>query len=193
MRADCGSETRAGLTPVLDYAPDACRAARLRFVTLARRATARGHGVIRIGRHFQASPERVFAAWLDAPTAGHWLFATASQPIEHVEIDARVGGSFRFVERRHGDLIEHAGRYLSIVPSRHLAFTLVLEERPRVVTQVSIEIVPLARGCSLALTHEHVLGDALERTKGRWTGILYGLGEMLDEAIFKEGHTRSKP
>ena len=33
---------------------------------------------VRVTRRFGAAPQRVFDAWLDAKTAGKWLFATAS-------------------------------------------------------------------------------------------------------------------
>src|ERR1700719_2247880 len=66
---------------------------------------------LRLTRRLDAPPQRVFDAWLDPPLAARWLFATASRPIAHVEIDARVGRRFRFVDRDHGDAIEYVGEY----------------------------------------------------------------------------------
>jgi uncharacterized protein YndB with AHSA1/START domain len=134
---------------------------------------------IRVSQRFDASPERVFDAWLDPATASAWLFATASHPMARVEIDARVGGSFRFVDRRDGDETEHTGRYLEIVPPRRLVFTLFMENSPRVATRVAAEIVPLETGCELRLVHENVPPGHAGRTEGRWTGMLYGLGTRL--------------
>ena len=58
--------------------------------------------VVRVDARYGALPERVFNAWLDPDVARQWLFATATRPLAHVAIDARAGGSFRFVERQGG-------------------------------------------------------------------------------------------
>jgi uncharacterized protein YndB with AHSA1/START domain len=98
---------------------------------------------IRVTSRFSAPPERVFNAWLDPEVAGKWLFATALRPVAHVEIDARVGGSFRFAERRDGEIIERTGEYIEIVPRRRLVFTLSIEDHPQVITRATVEITPL--------------------------------------------------
>ncbi|MDB5313370.1 MAG: hypothetical protein JWO38_7572 [Gemmataceae bacterium] len=69
---------------------------------------------VRVTRRFDASPERVFDAWLDPRQAGRWLFATASGQMVRAEVDARVGGRFTFVDRRDGEDVEHTGEYLEI-------------------------------------------------------------------------------
>ena len=135
---------------------------------------------IRVTRRFHAPPERVFRAWLDPEVAGRWLFATALCPLTNVEIDGRTGGSFRFVDRRDGAIVEHTGQYVEVVPHRRLVFTLSMEDRPRVVTRVRVEFRPRKTGCELALTHEHVPPEHASQTEARWTGTLYGLGETLN-------------
>jgi uncharacterized protein YndB with AHSA1/START domain len=146
--------------------------------------------VVRVARNFRASAARVFGAWLDAGSAGLWLFATASQPIEAVEIDPRVGGAFRLVERRHGRITEHTGRYLEIAPPRRIVFTLSIEARTLDVTRVAIDIVSRPTGCRLVLAHENVPAEAAEHTRGRWIGILYGLDVTLEEAPFKDASNK---
>jgi len=135
---------------------------------------------IRIDAPFEASPERVFNAWLDPDVARLWLFATATRPIAHVEIDAQVGGTFRFVERRESRDVEHRGEYVEIVPYQRLAFTLALADRRRTVTRVIVEIADRAMACNVALTHENVPPDLASGIEARWTGMLYGLGVTLD-------------
>jgi uncharacterized protein YndB with AHSA1/START domain len=143
---------------------------------------AQRYSVLRVTRRYGAPPARVFNAWLDPEVAGRWLFATASRPMAHVEIDARVEGSFCFVERRDGEITEYTGEYIEIVPHRHLVFTLSMEKHPHAITRVMVEIAPLKKGCELKLTHENVPQDRASHIEGRWTGILYGLGVTLDSA-----------
>jgi uncharacterized protein YndB with AHSA1/START domain len=135
---------------------------------------------IRVARRFLASPQRVFGAWLDPEIAGTWLFATASRPMARVEIDGRVEGSFRFVERHGGTIIEHTGEYLEITPHRRLVFSLSMERHPHALTRVSVEIAPRRKGCALLLTHAGVPETCAANTALRWSGILYGLGVTLD-------------
>jgi uncharacterized protein YndB with AHSA1/START domain len=137
------------------------------------------HRTLRLTWRFDARPQRVFDAWLDPPFAARWLFATASRPLAHVEIDARVGGAFRFVDRDHADAIEYAGEYAEIVPNRRLAFTLVLPRTERTITRVTVAIAPLNRGSRLNLIHEDVPDVSARYIHDRWTGTLYGLGVTL--------------
>ena len=135
---------------------------------------------IRVARRFRAPPERVFHAWLEPELAGRWLFATALEPMTVLDIDPRVGGSFRFAERRDDGRTEHTGEYVEIVPHRRLVFTLAMADRPHVVTRVIAEISPLKTGCELALTHENVPPECAGEIEARWTGVLYGLDETLN-------------
>jgi uncharacterized protein YndB with AHSA1/START domain len=137
-------------------------------------------GTIRVEARYAASQQRVFGAWLDPDVARTWLFATATQPIAHVEIDARVAGSFRFVEPRGQGTAEHTGHYVEIAPHRRLVFSLALADRPRILTRVSVELERREGGCKLALTHENVPRALVNATEARWTGILYGLGVTLE-------------
>jgi uncharacterized protein YndB with AHSA1/START domain len=143
---------------------------------------AQRRAAIRVRRRYAAPPQRVFDAWLDPAIAGSWLFATALRPMTHVEIDARVRGCFRFVDRQRGALVEHSGEYVEIVPQRRLGFTLSMHTHPTVVTRVVVEFAPLKNGCALTLTHENVPAECVPRTQARWIGILYGLGETLASA-----------
>jgi uncharacterized protein YndB with AHSA1/START domain len=134
---------------------------------------------VQVTRYFEASPERVFDAWLDPQQAGKWLFATPSGEMVRVDINARPGGSFVFVDRRNGEDIEHTGEYIEIDRPRRLVFTFRVPKFSQQSTRVSIDIVPEGTGCRLTLTHENVLPDYASRTEAGWTGILDNLATNI--------------
>lgn len=181
-----GFDEKSGSRPTDSWArvlegPDGSVASAGRESQERSRSAAARRAVIRVMRHYCASSIRVFDAWLDPEVAREWLFATASRPLTHVEIDARVEGSFRFVDRRDGDIAGYTGEYLEIVPHRRLVFTLSSEKYLRSDTRVMVEIASRTNGCEVTLIHENVPSNCAERMEGRWTGILYGLGVTLDE------------
>jgi len=135
---------------------------------------------VRVTHRFSASTERVFDAWLDPAKAGRFLFATPQGRMVRAEIDARVGGSFVFTDRRDGEDIEHKGQYLEIARPRRLVFTFAVPKFSAEATQVTIDISPEAGGCELTLTHEGVLPDYAERTEGGWKMILETLASRLE-------------
>ena len=133
-----------------------------------------------VSHHFDASPERVFDAWLDPALAAKFLFATPTGQIIKVEIDPRVGGRFLIVDRRpETGEAEHFGRYVEIDRPRRLVFDFAVEKDMKDATRVIIEIKQVGEGCELTLTHEGVWQDYAERTQGGWTMILNGLAAAL--------------
>ncbi|MEO8125438.1 MAG: SRPBCC domain-containing protein [Bryobacteraceae bacterium] len=139
---------------------------------------------IQVTRSFEASPERVFDAWLDPQKAGQWLFATPSGQMVRVEIDARVGGSFVFTDRRDGEDVDHVGEYLEIDRARRLVFHFRVPKFSAQNTRVSIDIVPEGSGCHLTLTHDDVLPEYASGSQAGWTGILNKLAEFLKEPLY---------
>ena len=134
---------------------------------------------IRVARRYDAPTAQVFAAWLDPALARLWLFATATRPMRDGEIDARVGGRYRFVEDRGGTIVEHRGEYAAIVPARKLVFTLVSPDVPEATTRVRADFAPVAAGCVVTVSHTGLPARRARQLRARWTGILYGLGATL--------------
>lgn len=139
-------------------------------------------------RRFAAAPERVFDAWLDPGRAGRWLFATPEGEMVRAVIDPRVGGTFRFVDRRDGQDVEHTGEYLEIDRPRRLVFTFSVDGSDA--DRVVVEITPLETGCALTLTHEMhpEWAEYAGRTERGWAMILDGLARTLGE-----GSSRTRP
>jgi uncharacterized protein YndB with AHSA1/START domain len=134
---------------------------------------------LQVKRHFEASAERVFDAWLDPTRVGKWLFATKAGEVARVEIDARVGGSFVIVDRRDGVDVEHVGTYLEIDRPKWLVFTFAVPRYSELSTRVCVEIEPAGAGCELTLTHEGVLPEYGKQTQSGWTMILDALAEVI--------------
>ncbi len=132
-----------------------------------------------VSHRFTAAPERVFDAWIDPDTAGKWLFAAPNGEMVRVEIDARVGGKFVFVDRRDGEDVEHTGEYLELDRPRRLVFSFAVPKYSPVVTRVTIDIVSTETGCDLTLTHDGVLPEWASRTESGWTMLLEGLGRTI--------------
>lgn len=137
-----------------------------------------------VKQRFTATAERVFDAWLDPAAAGRWLFATPTGTMTCVEIDPRVGGAFRFVDRRDGEDVAHVGTYLELERPRRLTFTFRVEKYSEEADRVQVDIVPLNAGCELTLTHR--MGGAwaeyAPRVTAGWGTILRNLGETVEPA-----------
>jgi uncharacterized protein YndB with AHSA1/START domain len=136
---------------------------------------------VKVTRHFDATPERVFDAWLDPQMVRRFLFATPTGEMVRVDIDGRVGGKFLIVRRTNGDDVEHVGEYLVIERPRRLVFTFAVPRYSSQSTLVSIDIVPSATGCTLTLAHEGVLPEWADRTQDGWGMILNALDGALDD------------
>ena len=78
--------------------------------------------VLEITRVFNASPERVFAAWLDLGQFRSWI---GPEGIDcDVELlEPKVGGRYRLVMNTPERLIPVSGVFKAIEPSRRLVFT----------------------------------------------------------------------
>ena len=131
--------------------------------------------IVRVSRRFAAPAERLYDAWLDPARAGRWLFATPLGEMVAVAIDARVGGSFIFTDRRDGEDIEHTGEYLELQRPQRLSFRFAVPKYSKVGTRVSVEFAPLGPGSELTLTHAGVLPAQAERTAAGWRAVLDGL------------------
>lgn len=138
---------------------------------------------VSVTRHFDASPERVFDAWLDPGMIGKWMFGPALREEEVLRIvaDTRVGGSFSFLVRRQGEEIDHVGKYREIERPRRLVFTWGIAGESEDESLVVIEIVPQETGAELTLTHEMDAkwADYASRTEAGWTKMLDALASTL--------------
>jgi uncharacterized protein YndB with AHSA1/START domain len=129
---------------------------------------------VRVTRHFNALPEKVFVAWINPAKARKFLFATKTGNMVRAEIDARPGGSFIFTDQRDGEDIDHIGTYIAVDRPHKIVFSFYVPkyQSAEESTIVTIDIANSKDGSDLTLTHEGVLLDYKERTKQGWIMIL---------------------
>ena len=129
---------------------------------------------VRLTRRFDASPERVFDAWLQPEIARRWLFTSPASQSHTTEIDPRVDGKWRITDRRDGvDYVGH-GEYLEIDRPRRLVFSFGMPQFSPEFNRVTVEIEPDGAGCRLTLTQERAPASAQ-------AGLEQGWREMFDQ------------
>jgi uncharacterized protein YndB with AHSA1/START domain len=139
-------------------------------------------GVVCVAHSFTMPIDQVFDAWLRPDQACKWLFASSMGQMIRVEIDPRVGGGFRIVDRREGEDVEHVGEYISIERPHRLVFEFSVPRYDANRTRVVVDFETQGAGCALTLTHEGVPEEYVERTRTGWMKILDGLNASLSPA-----------
>lgn len=86
-----------------------------------------GRAVLKIVRTFDASPARVFDAWVNLEIAGRWLFFSDGERVAF-SLEAQEGGGWVIAERRDGVEYRASGHYLAVDRPRHLAFTYAMPQ-----------------------------------------------------------------
>ncbi|GAA1748487.1 SRPBCC family protein [Aeromicrobium alkaliterrae] len=146
--------------------------------------TDHAHITARLTHRYDATPGDVFDAWLDPESVQRWMGAALSESapgteLLRVEIDARVGGTFRFIDSRDPEQAGPTGLYLEIDRPRRLAFTWLPEEGEHSV--VTTDITADGDGALLTLTHEMeaTWADYLNRTQETWARMADQVGRHL--------------
>ena len=110
-----------------------------------------------IKRTFAASPTAVYQAWTTPDAMRQWLRPTSDFTHNTVEVDLRVGGTYRIgFESPEGKLDTVDGQFLEIVPNERLVYTWIWQpphEYAGVETQVTVEFNAQGDGTELVLTH----------------------------------------
>lgn len=132
-------------------------------------------------RTLKASPEAVYAAWLDPVTITRFMAGGADQRVTEARTDPRVGGSFRIVMTSDKD-IAHQGVYRDLVPHSLIRFTWESPYSPAD-SEVTIRLSPVAEGTEITLTQVKFLSEgARDGHHGGWSRILDRLAATLDPA-----------
>lgn len=136
-----------------------------------------------IVRHFKASPERVFSAFLDRETLQGW-FGPMTMTVPSCATDPRVGGRYRVeMHSPAGTVHTVVGEYKEIAPPERLVFTWAWLKGAGLTNQslVTIAFKPKDGGTELTLEHTGLATEEIRTGHARgWEGGLDSLASALD-------------
>ncbi len=135
-------------------------------------------------RVLNATPERVYDAWLVPRTLGMWMFGprVRDENVVRLEVDPRVGGQFSLKVERHGQVVEHVGEYLQMQRPHRLVFSWAVKgDSDDAPSRVHLDIAASGGGCVLTLVHvmDAKWADYGERTQAGWNTMLAALSELF--------------
>jgi len=136
------------------------------------------HATFVIERVYDASPERVFAAWA-SPTAKSRWFNGPDGSDDKYELDFRIGG--REVNRGGppgGPIYTYEARYQDIVPGQRIVYTydMRMDETRISVSLATVEFRPEGAATRLILTEHGAFLDGHDTPAQREQGT----GDLLD-------------
>jgi uncharacterized protein YndB with AHSA1/START domain len=124
-------------------------------------------------RHFDASPEKVYAAWTNPKKIVKW-FGPDAGPVKSAHLDVRAGGSYAIeFSTEDGEQHHVSGIYREVEPNRKLVFTWAWRTMPERESLVTVLIKPVGDGSLFTLLHEQFFDEpARDRHEHGWTGCL---------------------
>ncbi len=141
------------------------------------------HSTFTIERNYDASPERVFAAWADLNAKSQWFGPGGEH--EH-ELDFREGGREHFEAAVGGAVYSYDASYEDIVQDERIVYAYNMQ-RDGVRISVSVTTVELladGAGTQLHYTEQGVFLDGEDKPELREHGtkeLLDKLGEALGQ------------
>jgi uncharacterized protein YndB with AHSA1/START domain len=150
------------------------------------------HGSFIIERRYDASPQRVFAAWSDPAAKRQWFVEGEGWEIQSYEIDFREGGTeksrFRHLkgEEIFGEktIFGNETVFNEIVPNERIIFTYAMDRNGVrfSVSLASVELSAAGAGTRMVFT-EHAAffegGDGVQMREAGWRELLGKLDQFL--------------
>jgi uncharacterized protein YndB with AHSA1/START domain len=126
----------------------------------------------------------VFFAFADANLVSRWLTPSPKIKLVVLELDFRVGGSYRFAYHVPGGQVMRVnGIYRSIESPSRIVFSWNVEppdEHAGLESEVIVTIMPAGDGSELHIRHEQLTqAGAVERHSTGWSGALDQLAALL--------------
>src|SRR2546423_12966256 len=130
-------------------------------------------------RTLTASRQRVFRAWITPRALEHWL-RPRGMGVTVSQLEARVGGSFRFDLEDGSSMI---GTYLQIVPPEKLVFTWSGGVAQSWGTVVTLDFLDQGLMTEVVLTHEGLsTPERRALAEGGWPSLFDALASVLSSS-----------
>lgn len=135
-------------------------------------------------RRFNATPEKVYAAWTRPAALARWMGPPGVIAVE-AETDVRVGGAYRIRMQVPGDEHVVSGTYREVEPARRLAFTWAWASTPERESLVTIDFTADGAETVMTFTHAQFFDTAArDRHAAGWAHAF----EHFVEFINREEH-----
>jgi uncharacterized protein YndB with AHSA1/START domain/ribosomal protein S18 acetylase RimI-like enzyme len=134
-----------------------------------------------IGHVLPAPPDHVYNEWWDPEAMRAWVWPRPAVPT-HIEIDPRVGGSYRIDIDDGGLALSVTGRYVGLERPRGLAFTWLASWEPSAPESVvTVSLAPRDEGRRTLMTIRHLrlAPELQDEYKARWALVAAQLEEQL--------------
>lgn len=144
------------------------------------------HSTFVVERTFDASPQRVFAAWADPEAKARW-FGNPDQGVAEYQLDFQVGGREYNRGEVEGQEYTYEARYQDIVPDERIvyAYDMHVGERRISVSLGTVELEPEGDGSRLTYTEQGAYLDGLDTPEQRQSGT-GGLFDALADELARE-------
>ena len=139
--------------------------------------------MIRLHKHVQATPARVFEALTDPEQYAHWFAPDPHVKCGPVTIELRVGGTFRFeMVSPDGNTHIGGGTFTEIIENRKISYTWSWENNPEFgadshvtweLFEADNHLNPGSPATEIVLTHDklNTAGERSEHTSGWWQSL----------------------
>ena len=139
---------------------------------------------LRLRHRFEATPERVFAAWTRAEALRLWWCPAGWQPAE-IEVNLWLGGTYRLAMIRESGTqrITVHGHFLEIEPAGRLVYTWrwdgAFPDMPE--TIVTVDFRAVTGGTEIALRQEVLELPMCSRQLSGWLAACGRMAEVMEK------------
>ena len=130
-----------------------------------------------VSRTFAARRDLVYRAWTEPANVVRW-WGPVDCPAEHIELDLRVGGTWRARMRATADgrELRPGGVFREVVPSERLVFTFAWDEPGERGQETVVTVIFVEQGTGTRVTlHQTPFRSLAERD-----GHVYGWSSTFD-------------